>query len=308
MRTLNRASHLPRRATRRYSQTLSPSSRASFLPSGRRLLVSPLVPWRLCRTLSLVIMALKYPRRSTSPSRLHPVTLNPSRARSAANVVEAVGRTPTRRTLRSRMLSPTTRGRKTSLMSWRARKMLTSRLKKPPIGGLLVRCQVLDNPFPHATPSSTDDHVVAAVFPRNLGLISPLNPTNHVPHPRGQRSQLATRRPATRHGPPIIAPIDHAIVLVSPCYLAAQTFGRGEGPGLFLHFSSLLHLPTTGPRREHKRKVVAHRALHTTPHQFTSLLKTAMNRSDVWKSLNLKGLSKKLREDSVGLLSAGPSA
>lgn len=195
------------------------------------------------------------------------------------------------------MSSPTTRQRKKSL-NWRARMTLISKSRRPPTGGLLARCQALDNPSPRVTPSSTDDHVAAVVFPRNPDLISLPNPTNHVPHPRGQRSQLVTRRLATRHGPPITVPLVHVIVLVSPCHLVTRTFNKGEeGLEPFPHFSLLQRPPATGLGREQGQKAVARRALHTTPPQFTSLLtKVTMKRNYVSRLLSLKGLSRKLRE------------
>ena len=176
--------------------------------------------------------------------------------------------------------------------------MLTSKWKKLPIGGLLAPCQALVTLSPRATPSSTDDHVAVAAFRHNPGLISLPNPTNHVPRPHDQHSQLVTRRPATRHGPPITVPIVHATVLVSPCRLATRTFSRGEeGLGPSPHFSPLRHLRTTGRGRERGRKVAARRAPHTIPHQSTSLLKrTRMNRNDASRLPNRKGLSKRLKE------------
>lgn len=201
------------------------------------------------------------------------------------------------------MPSSTTKRRRTSLSSsWRVRRTWTSRSKElPRIGGLLVRCQVLDNLSPRATPSSIDGHVAEAAIPRNRDPISLPNPTTHAPPPHGQRSQLATWRRATRHGLLITAPIVHTTVLVFPCHLVIQMFSRGEeGLEQFSQFSLPPHPLTTGLGRGQGQKVVARRVLRTTPHQFTSLVKkTIMKRSGASKPPNQKGLSRKLRERIV---------
>ena len=172
--------------------------------------------------------------------------------------------------------------------------MWTSRLKKLPIGGLLARCQVLDSLSPRAIPSSTDDHVAAAVIPRNRDLISLPNLTIRVQRPRDQRSQLAMWRRATHHGLLITVPLVHVTVLGSPCHPVTQMSSRGEeGLEQFLQFSPLLPPPTTGPGPG--QKVVARRVPRTTPHQFTSLVKRT-KRNGASKPLNQKDLSRKLRE------------
>ena len=193
-------------------------------------------------------------------------------------------------------MSPPTMRRRRASSSWRPRRTLTSGLKKPLIGGLPGQCQVLDILSPRVTPSSTGDHVEGAVSPRNHDPISLPSPTNHVPRPPGQHSQPVMRRRATRHGLLITVPLARTTVQVSPCHLVTRMFSRGEvGLEPFPHFSLLPRPPITGLGRG--QKVVARRALHTTPHRSTSPPKKAMmKRSSASKPLNLKDLSRKPSE------------
>ena len=182
-------------------------------------------------------------------------------------------------------------------MNRRTRRMLTLGLKRLLTGGLLARCQALGNPFLHATLSNIDDHVAEAVTLRNRDPISLPDLTIRARRPRDRRSQRVTRKQAIRHGLPTTAPLVHMTVLVFPCRLAIQMFSRGGG-GLGRSQRFLLPPlpPTTGRGRGRGQKVVARRALHTTPHQFTSPAKRVTTKSGVSKPLSQRDLSRRLRE------------
>lgn len=178
--------------------------------------------------------------------------------------------------------------------------MLTSRLKEPQIGGLLVQCQALDNLSPRATPSSTDGHAAGTAFPRNRVLVSPPNLITHVQRLHGQRNQLVMRRRAIHRGLLIIAPLVHTIVLVFPGRLATRMFSRGEeGLETSPHPSPLQRLPTTEPGQGQEQKVVARLALPTILRQFTSLVKKVAMKSNASKPQNPKGLLRKPREKTA---------
>ena len=176
--------------------------------------------------------------------------------------------------------------------------MLTLRLKKLLIGGLLARCQVLGNLFLRAILSNIDGHVGEAATLRNRGPISLPDLTIRARRLHDRHSQRVTWKRAIRHGLPITAPLVHTTVPVSPCHLAIQMFSRGGG-GLERSQRFLLPLlpPTTGQGRGRGQKVVAHRALHTTLHRFTSPAKRATMKSDISKPLNQRDLSRRLREE-----------
>lgn len=177
--------------------------------------------------------------------------------------------------------------------------MSISRLRKPPIEGLLARCQVLDTLSLRVIPSNTDGHKPGTAYPRALML--PPNLATHVPRPPGQPNQPVTRRQVTRHGLLITAPPNRVIAPVSPDHLVTRTFSReGGGVGTPPHFLllQLRPLSTAGRGRGQERKAEAPLALPTTLRQFTSQARRTM-KSDVLKPPNLKGPSRKLREKIV---------
>lgn len=170
---------------------------------------------------------------------------------------------------------------------------MISRLKKPLIGGPLVRCRVLDNLSPRAIPSSTADRVAGAIFPHHRVPMLLLDLITHAPRPHGQHNRPVTWRQATLRGPLTTVPLVHMTALVFPGHLATRMFNEGEeGLEMLLLFSLPQRPPSTGPRPGQGQRVAAHLALR----QFTSPVKKTIMKRDVSKLRNLKGLSKRLSE------------